>query len=149
MAKPKNGKLSRKELAQARTLVTKIRAGIPIREGEWPADLKGPAYPWGHGWPKMMSDEDAARIVLPSFRQPTMPEDKQGASLEDYLNAMGLDEEHANPAAIYWHAYDELERGHRCESCGRGGPSPCRDCDAMVVKAQDLRGKRAAVVAAA
>lgn len=147
MGRRKDKNLTRKEIAQSRMLITRIRAGLPIRDSEWPADVNGkPRYPWGTGRPpRMMTDEEAARIVLPNFPAPRMPEDKRGASLEEYLQAMGLDETTANPAAIYWEAYDALERGERCESCGRGGPKVCRDCAAMLegLKAKNSTADRA------
>lgn len=144
MARRRDNHLTRKELAQSRTLILKIRAGIPIRESEWPADMNGKArYPWGTGRPpRIMSDEEAARVVLPTFPAARMPEDKRGASLAEYLEHMGLDESRANPAAIYWDAYDALERGERCESCGRPGPEVCRDCGAMLGALKDKAGKK-------
>ena len=52
-----------------------------------------------------------------------------GGALPRYLEAMGFDDEtQANPAAIYHSVYEALERGERCDVCGRRGEQLCRPC---------------------
>lgn len=97
-------------IKKVETLLAKVRAGVRIKDSEWPAWMRGVKSP--ASW---------------SFA------DDRSGTVTAYLAAMGFsDESQANPAAIDWDAYRAVERGERCESCGRPGPTVCRDCGAML-----------------
>ena len=96
---------SPKQQAKNKRLFDRLTAGGKVRESEYPSWQKAPrpAQSWNH------SDS--------------------GGCLADYLLNKGITEDEANPAAIYWAAYQELELGHSCEVCGRPGPAQCGPCE--------------------
>ena len=97
--------MTRAQVAKIKLLRAKVEAGVSIKESEW--------LPW-QKTPKGRRYED---------------ERDETTMRHLYLAAMGIkDEANANPAAIYWSAYEALERGESCEVCGRGGEKLCRPC---------------------
>jgi len=65
----------------------KIEAGIPIKDSEWPAWMRGP---------RKLTDVDNR--------------DEHQLRAE-YLYNKGITEDQANPAAIHWDAYYAREKG--------------------------------------
>jgi len=97
---------TQKQIDKVQSLAARYDAGQKIRETEWPVWLRGPK---------------------PASKWSSAQED--GASVREYLNAMGIsDEADADPRAINWDAYRAHERGQHCESCGRCGKVLCDEC---------------------
>lgn len=106
--------MTKAQVAKIRILRAKAEAGATIKESEW--------LPWQKA-PKTLKYEDTR---------------DETTMRHLYLAAMGIkDEADANPAAIYWSAYEALERGESCEVCGRAGETLCRPCYQWKAALQD------------
>jgi len=112
--------------ARIKILRAKIEAGLPIGDSEWLAWQKKP----GFAWPKRMKAERLPKLPpMPQAPWPPTFGTEEGGDVTAYLEAMGIkDVDDANPSAIYWTAFEALERGERCEACGRRGALVCKPC---------------------
>jgi len=98
--------MTKAQVTKIGILRAKIEAGATIKESEW--------LPWQKAPKALKYDDERNETTMRHL----------------YLDAMGInDESDANPAAIYWSAYEALERGESCQVCGRGGEKTCRPCD--------------------
>lgn len=97
--------MTKAQVAKIRILRAKAEAGVAIKDSEW--------LPWQKGPKALKYDDERNETTMRHL----------------YLAAMGIkDEADANPAAIYWDAYEALERGESCTVCGRRGEELCRPC---------------------
>ena len=113
--------MTKAQMAKIKLLRAKAEAGATIKESEWLSWQK---------LPKLRYDDDRNEATM----------------RRAYLAAMGLDDEaDANPAAIYWSAYEAVERGESCAVCGRRGENPCRPCGEWTRTMTDRKAIRARV----
>lgn len=119
-----------KQAAKQHLLYQKLVAGVKVKPSEYPAWQRNA----GKGWEWKPADEMRCESIM-------------RAEYEANMRATHGEDWDPNPAAINWEAYAALERGERCEVCGRPGLKSCEPCEAWARARYDAKRIRKAVAA--